>query len=760
MFYSITADYEIKDGKPIIKIFGRNEKGEKVVFEDRDFEPYFYAIPEQNKIEEVKKRIEKLEIDYNDEIIKPKRIEIVEKIDLNEKVKVFKIFCNLPRDVTVLKDPVRETKGILHKREYDIPFAKRYIIDKQIKFLGSYSIEKNRLVEKKGELYYPKVASFDIELYMPFVDGKENKIICIGLYSGDKHTVLTWKKLNLENVIVLKNEGEMLKKFFELIGDYDILVSYNGDNFDLPYLKIRAEELKVDHPIVLSRRGANFKNCLHVDLYNIILKHISTEVKTRNFKLDEIARFLIGEGKEDVEITESKDIWDSNDIKKIDEIFKYNLQDCKITYLVGEKILPLEYRFSNLVGLDLYDVTRSGYSQLVESYLIRESVRKGILIKNRPTHDELEARREQTYIGAYVHEPKPGIYEGIHVLDFKSLYPTILVSHNISPDTLDEKGEFEVKINGRINRFTRKRKGFIVEIVDNSIKRRIEIKKKYGKCVDEKALKLLANSTYGYLGFFAARWYCLECAESITALGRKYIKETIEKAEKSGFKVIYGDTDSMMLVGDTEKVKKFLEKINKELPGIMELEYEGFYKRGTFVGVVGRGTKKRYALIDEKDNIEIKGFEYVRGDWSEIAKETQEKILEFILKGDEKKAVEYVREVVKKIKDGKIDKEKLIISRQLTKKVDEYTQIGPHVRVARELERRGVEVRRGSLIQYIITKNGKSISERAKWYEDAQNYDSSYYINNQIIPAALRILSVLGYSEKDLLGEQKSLSSF
>ena len=763
MFYPLYADYEILNKKPIIKIFGRNEKGEKIVFEDKNFEPYFYAIPEQDKIEEIKKRIENLVVKHNEEKIKIKRVEIVERIEINKKLKVLKIFCYLPRDVSLFKEEVRHTKGVLHKREYDIPFAKRYCIDKQISFLSPYKIENNELKKQEGKLYNPNVAAFDIEIYKPSFDAKENKIICIGIYSRDKKIVFTWKPSNLKEAVVLKDEKEMIKKFFESIDEFDILLSYNGDNFDLPFLKIRAEELKLQHPIVLSRRGANFKNCLHVDLYNIVSKHLSTEIKTKSFKLDEVAKFFIGEGKDELKLYENnlgKDIWDSGDIKKIDEILNYNLQDCKITYLVGEKVLPLEYRFSNLIGLDLYDVTRSGFSQLVENYLIKESVRKGILIKNKPTDKELEKRREQTYIGGYVHEPKPGIYEGIHVLDFKSLYPSILVSHNISPDTLDENGELEVKINRKVNKFTQKRKGFIVDIVDNLIKKRMEIKKKQGKGVDEKALKLLANSTYGYLGFFAARWYCLECAESITALGRKYIKETIEKAEKSGFKVVYGDTDSTMLVGEKEKVKKFLEEINKELPKIMELEYEGFYKRGIFVGGAERGTKKRYALIDEKGNIEIKGFEFVRGDWSDIAKETQEKVLEFVLNNKKEEAIQFVKEIIKKIKKGNIEKEKLIISRQLTKKLKEYGTIAPHVKVARDLEKTGIKINRGTIIQYIITKDGKTISEKAKWYEEAKNYDADYYINNQVIPAALRILRVLGYSKNDLYVGQSSLIGF
>ena len=666
----------------------------------------------------------------------------------------------MPRDIPLLKEEIRQTKGILHKREYDIPFAKRYCIDKQISFLSPYKIEKGSLKKVNGKLYNPRMASFDIEIYKPSFNAKDNKIICVGLYNEDKKIILTWKKSKCKEVIVLKDEREMLKKFFELIKEFDILVSYNGDNFDLPFLKIRAEELKLEHPVILSRTRGNLKELLHIDLYKIITKHLAAEVKTVTNKLDEVAKFFLGEGKGDLKIKESKEIWDSDETPKIDKILNYNLQDCKITYLIGEKVLPLEYRFSNLIGISLFDVTRSGFSQLVENYLMREAVRKKILIKNNPTDKELEQRRRETYIGAYVHKPIPGLYENIHVLDFKSLYPSILVSHNISPDTLDKNGKLEIRINGKTNIFTKERKGFLVGVIEDLVKRRTEIKENLGKGVDEYALKTLANATYGYLGFFAARWYSKECAESITALGRRYITDTIKKAEEKGFEVIYGDTDSLMITGNAKNIQRFLDYINKKLPGIMELEYEGFYKRGIFVSTATGGAKKRYALIDEKGNIEIKGFEFVRGDWSKIAKEAQEKVLEFVLNNKEKEAVKFVNEVIRKIKKGGIDKEKLVISRQLTKDLESYTQIAPHVKVARDLKKRGIQISRGLIIQYIITREGKSISEKARWFEEAKNYDSGYYINNQVIPAALRILSILGYSENDFLNEQKNLAGF
>ncbi|RLJ00257.1 MAG: hypothetical protein DRP06_02225, partial [Candidatus Aenigmatarchaeota archaeon] len=509
MFYPIQIRYEIRKNfvcedkgrfakeieEPIIILSGRDEKGKKVVFEDKNFEPYFYAIPEQNRIGEIKKKIEKISVEQT----KVKRVEIVEMTEINKKIKTLKIFCQLPKDVSLLKDAVKGLEGVLHKREYDLPFAKRYCLNKQLSFLSPYNIEYGNLKKMKGDFYKPAVAAFDIEIYKPDFNAKENPITNIGIYSKDKKIVFSYKKSNLKNAIILKNEREMLERFFKAISKYDILVSYNGDYFDLPYLKSRCEELKLKHPILLSKNRANFRNCLHLDLYKIVSKHLSSEVKTKTLKLDDVARFFIGDGKTDVEIAENKAIWDSGDISETDKLLEYNLQDCKITFLVGEKILPLEYKLSNLIGMDLLSCSRSGFSQLVENYLMRCMVKKDILIPNNPSDKEIIKRRSETYIGAYVHKPIPGIHENIHVLDFKSLYPSILVSHNISPDTLEKNGELEIKINNSSHRFTKKRKGFLVNIVEDLINRRAKTKKISGVGVEEKAMKLLANATYGYL---------------------------------------------------------------------------------------------------------------------------------------------------------------------------------------------------------------------------------------------------------------------
>ena len=210
-----------------------------------------------------------------------------------------------------------------------------------------------------------------------------------------------------------------------------------------------------------------------------------------------------------------------------------------------------------------------------------------------------------------------------------------------------------------------------------------------------------------------------------------------------------------------EQAQKFLKYLNSTLPESMELEYEGFYRRGFFV------SKKRYAVIEDGEII-AKGLELVRRDWAPIVKQTQEAVLMAILKeGDSNKAISEVKKVMKKLRNGDVDKKELIIHTQITKPLNQYKQVGPHVIAAQKIEENGIKVTRGTIIQYIITKGKGSISQRAVPYEysEGYDYDKDYYINNQLIPAVERIMYSFGYTRKDLqdmaVGEvQQSLDAF
>ena len=205
----------------------------------------------------------------------------------------------------------------------------------------------------------------------------------------------------------------------------------------------------------------------------------------------------------------------------------------------------------------------------------------------------------------------------------------------------------------------------------------------------------------------------------------------------------------------------FLKYLNSTLPESMELEYEGFYRRGFFV------SKKRYAVIEDGEII-AKGLELVRRDWAPIVKQTQEAVLMAILKeGDADEAIKEVKKAFKRIKNGDVERKELIIHTQITKPLNQYKQIGPHVVAAKRIEEHGIKVSRGTIIQYIIVKGKGSISDRAIPYDysEGYEYDKDYYINNQLIPAIERIMYSFGYTKRDLedmsRGEvQQSLDAF
>jgi DNA polymerase I len=199
----------------------------------------------------------------------------------------------------------------------------------------------------------------------------------------------------------------------------------------------------------------------------------------------------------------------------------------------------------------------------------------------------------------------------------------------------------------------------------------------------------------------------------------------------------------------------------------MELEYEGYYPSGLFVSAkMGEaGAKKKYALLGEKGGIEIKGFETVRRDWSPIAKDVQREILDIILrKNDPEKALRFVRRTIKDLREHKVAVEDVLMSTQLKKEIDEYESVGPHVAAAQRMEKKGMKVGPGSVVKFVVAKGKGRIRDKVKLIEEVEreDYDPEYYINNQIIPAVERILSVLGFEKEDIVSDhgQSKLGSF
>jgi DNA polymerase I len=270
----------------------------------------------------------------------------------------------------------------------------------------------------------------------------------------------------------------------------------------------------------------------------------------------------------------------------------------------------------------------------------------------------------------------------------------------------------------------------------------------------EKAVKVVTNACYGYAGWTGARWYVREVAESAAALGRKSITEVIDRCKDSGLSVIYADTDSVFVMYDKEKVNSLLSWVSEHLN--MEIRPDKVYQRVLFTEA-----KKRYAGLLSDGTLDIVGMEVVRGDWSDIARKVQEKVIEIILReASPNKAKDYAQGAIDELRRGKIPTRDLIIWKSMTKPLEDYKVHAPHVEAARKYLSAGRELLPGDKIGYIITKKG------AKLYEKAQPYfavtpdqiDVEYYISGQVVPAAARILELFNIGQDELLsGAQKTL---
>lgn len=789
--YFIDAGYAVKNGKTYVTLILKGKKTVKLYYQ---YDPYFIVDAPAERMEEL---LAVKGFKKSGESVKPLRAEMTERTVGLRKKKMVKLYCSEPSHVPAIRTAVPYPSY-----EANIPFARRFIFDMQLspQYIVSYEREGRLITRilsiKHGE---PKLTamSFDIETYNPVGAPREDKdpVVMVS-YAGASKGVITFKRSSHGYVETKEGEKEVLQRFSEVVKaeDPDVLVGYNSAQFDLPYLKARNDRLhaslrlgRYGSSIVPMKKGMingmRLAGRVHMDLYPIVkFFGFIGIIKTQKFTLDAVAQDVLGSKKVKME---KEDIWQIWDKGEIDRLCEYSLVDAELTLALAERFLPIEMEMSSVSKMPLFETTLSTSGQLVENLLMYHASDWGYLIPSKPAGDAVNERENAPIQGAFVKLPEPGIYENVAVLDFRGLYPSIIVSYNIDPATLIDEHDDEAKaaagechVSPTGARFSRKENGLIPFVLDYLIDMRMKIKKEI-KPLDKSsdayvrlsarshALKILANSFYGYMGYARSRWYSRPCAESVTAWGRKHISETIEAAEKSGFQVLYADTDSVFVIyKDKGDVISFMNRINADLPPKMELELEGFYPRGVFVSKKGgeeRGAKKKYALLGEDGRIKIRGFELVRRDWSSIAKDTQLRVLEAILKdGSKEKAVRIIREVVEQLQQGKVPLERLAISTQLNKDPKHYDIVSPELEAAKKMLKAGLAAERGTVISYVVGKRGGSISEKAEPLELAKDYDPDYYINNQVLPAVMKIMKELGYDEYSMKfgGKQKSLDSF
>lgn len=784
-----------KDNQTKARIFGLNPQGKREEFLI-DFDPYFYVLPETGKERTAAQEIRGLLLK---EDLAVKEIRIVRRRLNGQEQAFLKIVCFSFGDVAEARDLIKaleKKRGgqgrIKEEYEYSLSFSEQFLLEKQIYEPGWLEIKGQEIkIIKSDALPKFKVLAFDLEVAE---EKGEEKIVMVSFWGPGFKRVIAYKKDKYPPwVRMVKNEKTLLAEFVRTIKERnpDIVLTYNGDFYDFAFLRERGEALKVKMSLgvggeefVFVKRGqqsaGQVRGRVHLDLYRFVKNLLAVNLQTETLGLGPVCAELLGDKKIDFSYHQLLEAWKKQ--KNLKKMARYCLKDSELVFKLFEFLLPHFLEAAEISGHLLFDISRISYSQLVEGYLSKRAHQQKQIIPNQPKFSQIQQRKRFTFKGGYVKEPIAGLHENLAVVDFASLYPSIIASFNISPENLNcqccQKQGFMVPETG--DWFCQKKKGFVSEIIKELVGQRQQIKKQLkARKLDlwerrvlngrQEILKTIANATYGYFSYAGSKWYCQECALAAAAWGRSLIKEVMAKSSRQ-FEVIYSDTDSEFIKpqkGKTKRfasqVKKFLKEINQDLPGLITLELRGFYPRGIFIAKeTGEGTaKKRYALIDKQGKLLVRGLEVVRRDWCRLAKNIQQEVLKLVLKDKNiAEAKKYVQRAVVALKKRKVALDDLIIYERLTKPIEDYKLISPHVAVALKLKAQGEKVEPGKTIMFVIGNKGETISARALPVSQTslKEIDVEYYIYNQVLPAALRILSVFGVKQEELISAQKKLS--
>ena len=619
-----------------------------------------------------------------------------------------------------------------------------------------------------------------------------NELYSIGIYTVSEECVFMVGAdatvAETENLRLFADERSLVTAFLDWLTetDPDVLIGWNIVNFDLRFLQDVCDRLRIqftlgrnNEPIKWRQARDNRDRYFALIPGRVVLDGIelmrTATYQFENFSLNYVANQILNRGKlvDDVDQRGEEITRLFNEDKPA--LTAYNLEDCRLVWdiFAKEQLIEFAIERSQLTGLEL---NRYGGSVAAFDYLYLPRLHRAGYVA--PGLGQNAARNMSP--GGYVMNSEPGIYDNVIVLDFKSLYPSIIRTFHVDPLALTvgltEDDAIEGFDGGRFSRGE-----YLLPKLIETLWQARDRAKESGNKVLSQAIKIIMNSFYGVLGTTGCRFFDPRLVSSITKRGHQIIKESKIFIEEAGYKVIYGDTDSVfVLIGSNpdSSVKeigdKLAEGLNRwwtlklqsemQIESCLEIEFETHFDKFLMPTVRGAemGSKKRYAGLvrtgrGEKDyRLIFKGLETVRSDWSPLARKFQQQLYEKIFL--ELPFEEFIKQTVASIQDG-TDAQQLILRRRLRRKLDDYVKnVPPHVQAARKAEtiraEKGLPQRyaNGGWIEYIMTVNGP---EPIPY--NSSPVDTDFYIDRQIAPIVDSILVFKSSSLKELLDNQIEL---
>ncbi|QUC65242.1 DNA-directed DNA polymerase I [Nitrosopumilus sp. K4] len=666
--------------------------------------------------------------------IKPHDLEISDEVKIALKSLLWdKVDSKSMVDANEFKEFISEWADLLNQ---PIPNIKRLSIDIEVEAeIGR--IPDPKLAEKKVTAVGFKGTDFD-QIFVLRTEGTEegkNELdsnVKVVFYDQDK-------------------EKEMILDAFKIIQDFPFLITYNGDEFDLPYLYNRAEKLGIkneDNPLYMMRDSATLKHGVHLDLYRT-LSNRSFQIyafsqKYTDFSLNSVSKALLGKEKIDYGI--------DFDVMTLYQTANYCYNDSLLTYELtsfnNDLLMNLLVIIARIGRMPIDDIARMGVSQWIRSLMYYEHRQRNALI---PKREELQRRSEgvmsdavikdKKYRGGLVVEPKEGIHFNVVVMDFASLYPSIIKVRNLSYETVRcSHDECKKNTIPQTNHWTCSKVNGMTALIIGSLR---DLRVNYYKSLSKKetlteqqrqqytvvsqALKVILNASYGVMGAEIFPLYFLPAAEATTAIGRHTILETIKKCEGTGIEVLYGDTDSLFIKNPTEEqIKTVIEQAKKD-HGV-DLEIDKVYRY-----CVLSNRKKNYLGVTKEGKVDVKGLTGKKSHTPPFIKKLFYELLDVLSKVQtiedferaKKQISDKIATCAKKVEEKEIPLEDLTFNVMISKAPSEYVKTIPqHIRAAKLLETIR-EVKKGDKISYvkILNKPGVKPVEMAKKEEiDSKKY--------------------------------------
>jgi DNA polymerase-2 len=647
-------------------------------------------------------------------------------------------------------------------------------------------------VRLQGGSYVPTLSLMSIDIES---DYQSDALFSIAFVTKDvKKTLMIGEGQDSDIIEYVADESALLKRWIEWVEkiDPDVLIGWNVVNFDFRLLRKKSQALNIPLRIGRARTIPAWRKAkTDTEHYfisipgRVVLDGIDTlksaTYSFASFALDSVGYELLGRGK----LIHAEE--------KLDPLFKpkeirrqfhedkaslaaYNLEDCQLVWDIFEKtdLINFAIERARLTGLEMDKV--GGSVAAFDNLYLPRLHRKGFIAPNIGDYQgELSAP------GGYVMDSKPGLHNSVLVLDYKSLYPSIIRTFKVDPYAriaAKQSPEDDI-VPGYDGASFSKTENILPDIIATLWQARDQAKKDANAALSQ-AIKIIMNSFYGVLGTQGCRIHDSRLTSSITKRSHDIILQTVSLIEEAGYEVIYGDTDSVFVslhepvendraqaIGDqlvdiiNQYWSDYLRR-NYAIESYLEMEFETHFNQFFMPTVRGsdQGSKKRYAgLIDDGQGnrkIHYKGLETVRTDWTEIARIFQQNLYQLVFDGEEYEA--YVRQTVNDLRAGKFDSA-LVYRKRLRKKLSEYVKnIPPHAQAAIKAEaifkQNGSpsRYRNKSWIEYLITLSGAE----TRVCQDAK-LDYDHYIEKQLTPIADTILNAIGSSMEAVAGQQQDL---